>query len=158
MARKKFHNSVDNQNCEKMKIPSVQTDRLRKLADLLISPEYDNYVFDVKKPEEIQEDGFVRTQLPVLAVAVSESIKVFPDEWEMLDDRIAYFKEDDLMNPCSSAMLFYGLDPFMFQHLFIPNCQNPLFFGGQHLDYVCSPKEIGQNIHAFVNKYISLMN
>jgi hypothetical protein len=95
----------------------------------------------------------------VLEVVISESINVFPDEWRWHNEfDFAYYEKDKLMNPCSSAMIFYDLDFIMFKHLFVPYGQVPFYFGGKMLGLKIAPTDIGHNIQAFVKNYKSIMN
>ena len=143
-----------------MNYQNVNADRLCKLADLLLSQKYKWYEYRLG-PVCQQDSPSVSSwnSMPVLEVVISESINVFPDEWYWNTEYdFAYYAKDKLMNPCSSAMIFYELDFLMFKHLFVPYSQVPFYFGGKMLGLKIAPADIGNNIYEFVRNYKSIMN
>lgn len=139
---------------------NVQEERLCKLADELLSKYYDHYEYQldltmIKNPMSLIH----KSQMPTLVVVINECLKVFPDDWRWNHQiNSAYFKDDPIKNPCTSAMLYFDLDFIMFKHLFVPYNQFTTYFGGTMLDYNITPTEIGNNIIEFVKNYKSIMN
>lgn len=143
-----------------METTKVNEPRLRKLAERLVSRECKEifYMMDACCNSN-QEVAVERSALPALEAAISESANVFPDDWYWdLENEVAYYKDDSEMNPSSSAMLFYGLDPITFRHLFVPFNQYPAIFGGTMLEIIITPTHIGDNIFEFLERYKANMN
>ena len=145
--------SIPNQKC-------VNVERLERLADLLLSKPYQWYEYRLDAyPMEKNEQTETWYSMPTLDVVISETINVFPDQWVWhAEDEIAYFRDDPLMNPTSSAMLFYNLDIIMVTHLFVPFRQSPHYFGGTDLGLKIRPSQVGNNIKAFLKTYQSILN
>jgi len=139
---------------------SVNSERLLKLAELLLSNEYKWYEYRIGSVNsEIHETISSWKTMPVLEVVVSESINVFPEQWIWNEEKEnAYYKNDLLMHPFTSALIFYDIDIIMFKHLFMPFNQMPHYFGGEILGHVVRPAQVGSNILAFLKNYKSIMN
>jgi hypothetical protein len=138
-----------------MNTEKLNVERLRKLADHLVSEECKD-LFYMVGPLNIESQGLVVPieTLPSLDAAISESYKIFPGEWVWNDeDEIAYLPEDQTMDPCKSAMIFFGLDDSIFRHLFTPFNQDPERFGGTMLETIITPSHIGDNIFRFLDRY-----
>lgn len=139
---------------------SVNEERLLNLAGLLLSKEYKWYEYrldcrDTKKDTKIER----WMPMPVLECVISETINIYPKEWHINPDNgFAYYEQDKLKNPCTSAMIFFELEFIMFKHLFVPYHQLPHYFGGKILGFEIKPADIGNNIQEFVKNYKSIMN
>ncbi len=139
---------------------NVNEARLRKLAERLVSRECKEifYMIDACCNAE-KEIAIERSALPALEAAISESANVFPDDWIWdLENEVAFYIEDSEMTPSSSAMLFYGLDPITFRHLFVPFAQYPVIYGGTMLEIIITPTHVGDNIFEFLERYRTNMN
>jgi hypothetical protein len=143
-----------------MNIHTVHEERLGKLANLLLSEKYRWYEYRLENSSQDKLKTESRTScIQILDVVVSESINVFPNEWCWNDENEnAYYINDILRNPISSALLFYNLDIIMFKHLFMPFNQLPYYFGGEMIGHIVKPSQVGNNIRAFLQNYKSIMN
>jgi hypothetical protein len=143
-----------------MKNLIVNEDRLRKLAIHLLSDECKDtlYVLAPFRQDGIQTEVNV-AELPALESAISESYKIYPNEWNWDDENeIAFLKADFSRDPSTSAKMFYGLDDGMFRHLFVPMNQAPLIYGGTRLEALITPGRIGKNIYDFLRRYKIVLN
>jgi hypothetical protein len=143
-----------------MKKINVNEERLRKLADRLLSEECKSVFYVVGACHENCQDMSIRTDtMPALESAINESFIVFQNEWVWdEEEECAFLKTDRSMNTCTSAKIFYGLDETMFRHLFVPYNQVPVLFGGTLLSALITPSHIGRNIYEFLNRYKLAMN
>lgn len=138
----------------------VNVARLGSLADLLVSEPYQRYEYrtETKLTDKPASDE-LWFSMNVLDVVISETIHVYPDEWHWRrGNEIAYFRDDPLQCPASSAMLFFNLDIFRLTHLFVPFRQSPHYFGGTMLSHKIRPSEVGNNIYSFLKYHNSIWN
>jgi hypothetical protein len=138
----------------------VNEPRLRKLANRLVSDDCKElfYMVDLCSSNH-QEVQIQRSAFPALEAAISESVHSFPDEWVWDDENeIAYLIEDVTKDPCTSAMIFYGLDEMDFKHLFVPFNQYPELYGGKMVELLITPTHIGENIYEYLDKIQATLN
>ncbi|MBK7573298.1 MAG: hypothetical protein IPI10_17470 [Bacteroidetes bacterium] len=133
-------------------------DRLRKLALYLLSDKANKVNYEItEEPEYIDHGEYFEQKLSFYMQAISESMFVFKNEWDLSSQGQAVWKEDKHQTIFTSAMEFYGLTSIQFQHLFIPGYQQPLFFGGKVLGYIVAPKEI-ENIIEMLTRLSAQLN
>lgn len=132
----------------------LNIERLRKLADHLVSEKCKEIFYMVGPRDENSQGIMIPLEaIPALDSAISESYKIFPEEWIWNEeDEVAYLLEDKSMNPTTSAAIFYGLDESELRHLFIPFNQDPEIFGGKMLEAIIMPYHIGENIYQFLDR------
>lgn len=136
-----------------MKKTKLRPDRLRQLALYLISDKANEIDYEItQQPVEIDHGDFVEKQVSFFMQAIGESLFVFKEQWIVNEQGQIVWQYDRYQSIFSSAMSFYGLTEHQFQHLFIPEFQMPLLFGGERLDYVVHPKQIGENILAMLDR------
>ena len=138
----------------------VNVDRLDKLADLLLSDPYRCFEYRIDSSSLDKSRGKETWfSMQTIDVIISESIHVFPDDWCWLHkNEIAFYKNDVLKNPTTSAMIFYNLDIYMVTHLFVPFRQSPHYFGGTTLEMLIRPEQVGNNIRDFIKTHNSILN
>lgn len=145
---------------ENNKILTVETGRLNELADELISKydEWHEYQIDIttiENPGSLIHNGTV----PILIAVINECAIIFPNDWKRHPTYgYAYYKGDELKNPCTSAMIYFQINYMMFKHLFVPQNQFTNYFGGTILNYNGTPAEVGYNIKSFIANYKTIMN
>ncbi len=137
----------------------LQPDRLRKLALYLQGNEVRDIQYVIEdEPEYIDHGDFVEKQVSFYYQAIVESIFIFRKEWKIDERGHVYWVKDPEKSPLNSALLFYGLTDEQFQHLFIPNYQRTLLYGGRTLGNCVHPREIGENIMQFLDRITILSN
>ena len=138
-----------------MNISKIKKDRLRKLAERLVSRECKEIFYMVDPFCDMHQEVAIELKaIPALESAISESANVFPNDWYWDEENeFAYYKEDKEMSPTTSAMLFYGLDAVTFRHLFVPFNQYPIAYGGTMLEVLITPTHVGDNIFEFIDRY-----
>ncbi len=136
-----------------MKKNKLRPDRLRQLALYLISEKANEIEYEItEKPVYIDHGEFIEKQVSFYMQAIGESIFVFDGQWKINSKAQIVWQYDKHQTIFTSAMCFYGLTEQQFQHLFIPEHQVPLLFGGDRLGYVVHPKQIGENIIAMLDR------
>ena len=138
-----------------MKNKTVNLERLQKLSEQLHSEECKEIFYMIEPlSEQINELKISIDSIPALEAAISESCKIFPDDWIWDEEfEYAYLLNDETKDPTYSAMEYYGLNEILFRHLFVPYNQIPILYGGTMLEIIITPAHIGDNINEFIVRY-----
>jgi len=143
-------------------VSAIRFDRLVALAEHLEKGKlgHDLFFFGVWHDDnatsedfEILPEGFCGT----VGCAVGECPSAFPDQWTIQSVAgesllLPVLRRDSGGSPDSDAVRFFGLTSDQCDHLFIPGCQDPDEFAGEHLRADSPKEQVAANIRAFVEK------
>ena len=93
------------------------------------------------------------TTCGTMGCALGECPTVFPDEWVLIrgyPNIVAEVVEGYAGAPRNSAAKFFDIDPRAVDHLFYPDHQNIIRYGGKDLNSTATKEEVAANIRAFV--------
>lgn len=138
--------------------------RLLKLANHLKSNKLGHKRFSFKVTNIfVSPSGEIQESIPYKCgtngCAIGECPIVFPKDWlfsKGADPVLRRFKEQDIswqwyaIRP--SIMEFFGITDEESKHLFMPDEQMPVRYGGVKASETASPKLIARNILAFIKK------
>jgi hypothetical protein len=131
----------------------LENERLRKWGTYLATKKLKTPVKSIKNDSTIEDRGdYIEEVFPYFGFAVHELIYIFPGEWHSHKNGDVYFKGDHIKNSTSSVLEFFGIGYDIFEHFLIPGLQYPQLFGGRVLKKDATPKQVGQNILAFLKK------
>ena len=87
--------------------------------------------------------------------AIGECPIVFPNEWEFRMNEYFEFLprlKNRHLTIVGSGMEFFKLNKDEYQHLFVPNFQTPIKYGGKTIDKNATKEEVATNILEFCKK------
>ena len=79
--------------------------------------------------------------LPIMELPI-----IFKGDWFYDEDYMPIYKEDFNNHTISSIGMFFGINPYMFEHIFCPGHQSTEVFGGKILKSNPSMSDIAHNI------------
>lgn len=149
-----------------MKWKAIYRKRLEKLAKHLETGKLGHKFFDFSEYSFTDsEDGRKRNpyHCGTAGCALGECPVVFPKSWRFLKGDTPFFVRILPALPCEpkpltngrdrpfrSACRFFELSADEAEHLFYPNGQRPLRFGGRTLDQDATRKQVARNMRAFI--------
>ena len=135
--------------------------RLKKLADHLDHGDLGHKKFDFGNYNATEYDLKPEPyKCGTSGCAIGECPFVFPKAWKFGASSIPTTEEfkDDTFCASNSARAFFRIDSDECDHLFYPNCQDTIRYGGQILSYEATRQEVAANIYAFIEKKLGAGN
>jgi hypothetical protein len=83
---------------------------------------------------------------PLVILPIMELPIIFKGDWFYDEHYMPIFKEDINNHTISSIGLFFGINPYMFEHIFCPGHQSIEVFGGKILKSKPPISDIADNI------------
>lgn len=139
----------------------VYKDRLKKLADHLINGKLGHKKFDFSgyNTPKNWDENVEPYSCGYAGCAIGECPTVFKRDWKFnvnaepvlrkgipVRDTVFFSPES------ASAREFFGINDDQFDHLFVPDHQNPKLYGGRRLTGKAKAKSVANNILAFIAK------
>lgn len=119
----------------------IRFDRLNKLADYL----------EVLPPEKFDFGKIIKGGVNDKCGCSLFHCPVIFNEWQYKNDLPALIGSDGF--PFIDAHKFFGLSGFgQGNHLFMGLQQNPIKYGGEHLQWSATPLQVANNIRSFISK------
>ena len=128
----------------------MNKERLLKLADHLENGNLGHkyFSFSVWNSDDWQDGADVKCG--TMGCAIGECPFVWPDDWKFDTDGEPVL--DGKIGVHDSVVDWFELSKDEGRHLFIPQKQSPVVFGGKYVDGDATKYEVAANIRAFVEK------
>jgi len=125
---------------------AIHKKRLQKLADHLKNGKLGHQRFDFSQLNSKAEPYSCGTA----GCALGECPIVFPKLWRFNGVADPALKHEGSGDSFWDAEIFFGLTDEESSHLFNPESQHPLRFGGEHLHGDATRRQVARNIEAFI--------
>jgi hypothetical protein len=112
-----------------------------KGKDFFIDGSTDDEAMEQMKSEDLK---------PLSVLPLLELPFIFKDDWFYSSGFIPFYKNDPKKDLISSMRIFFGINKYMFEHLFSPGYQSTHIYGGKILKPTPSTREIADNILALL--------
>jgi hypothetical protein len=134
---------------ETISVSEIETGRLKVLAEHLRKGKLFEKVDSTQSsfPKVHHTGWFVHHYV----FPFCECARIFK-EWEFSNDGRPKLKELSQSDAAASAMAFFKVDEYVFQHLFSPSGQDCYMFGGKVLPGNATGRHIAHNIDCFLKK------
>jgi len=141
----------------------IRVGRLRKLAKHLRSEHrvHKKFYFDKLAQGEINKKG---NYCGSVGCAMGEFPAVWPNEWRWDNSMSGFITIFRVLHKSQNANEytnydimadFFSITDDQISHLFVPDSQNIINFGGKKLDVNTTAKQVADNISAFIEKVAS---
>lgn len=125
--------------------------RLLKLADHLMRGKLGHKKFDFSTYNSFSPNN--PSGCGTNGCAIGECPIVFPRQWKFAKGSGApILRCEDTHYEQDSGQIFFDVGMREYEHLFIPEMQNPSRFGGVHPGFKATRKQVARNILPFVKK------
>jgi len=101
-------------------------------------------------------DTHDKTSGPLLYFPIMEMPIIFPGEWMYDKEYRPIYKKDPCKCPVESLILFFGLNRYLLNHLFVCGKQMPHLYGGKVLGLNPTLHDLSNNIYELIDviKYL----
>ncbi len=140
-----------------MKYEKINLDRLGKLALYLRAGTFKCEQLYASLTNGRELFDIEHSQIgPIFFLPIMELPLVFPKEWEYDRNYRPTYKLEPNKNTMESVILFFGLNRYIYRHLFRPGSQMVHLYGGRPLSIKPSAREISENIYELIDvvKYL----
>jgi hypothetical protein len=93
--------------------------------------------------DEIKQNSKLR---PLLIIPILEIPIIFTGQWYYNKDYLPVYKENKEQETISSVIEFFGINRYIFYHIWSPGSQRPEIYGGKKLGPKPSVKDVASNI------------
>ncbi len=131
-----------------MKPKKFNEDRLVKYARYLQcgNLKCEKFYSTIEKKESTEDQIEESKRRPLLFLPIMELPIIFPKEWYYDRNYMPVYKENKAQETISSVIEFFGINRYIFYHIWSPGAQMIQVYGGKTLGPKPTLKDIASNI------------